>query len=99
MSPDGSSSKPRGDPAGSNVLLSAAQVAAFVLLAALLGVGGWIGYHAGWRGNIHATVEQPLAEDREGQSGPAGEAGSPPTIYRAGQATGQKAPPRPGGQT
>jgi len=99
MSPDGSSSKPRGDPAGSNVLLSAAQVAAFVLLAALLGVGGWVGYRAGWRSHIHATVEQPVAEYREVQSGPGGDTGSLLTIDRAGQATVQTLPLGPGSKT
>src|SRR5437667_285133 len=99
MSPDGSSSKPQGDPVGSNVLLSAAKVAAFVLLAALLGVGGWIGYRAGWRGHIHATVEQPVAEYREVQSGPAGETGSLLTMDRAGQATVQTLHLGPGSKT
>ena len=99
MSPDGSSSKPQGDPVGSNVLLIAAQGAAFVLLAALLGVGGWVGYRAGWRSHIHATVEQPVAEYREVQSGPGGDTGSLLTIDRAGQATVQTLPLGPGSKT
>jgi hypothetical protein len=70
-----------------------------VLLAALLGVGGWIAYRAGWWGHIHVTVEQPVAEYREAQSGPAGDSGSLLTIDRAGRATLQRLPPGPGGKT
>lgn len=80
---------------------------AFVLVAALLGVVGWVGYRGGWRprsspralSQSSQNAEPPVAEYREVHSGLAGETGSLLRIDRTGQATVQTIPLGPGSKT
>ena len=88
--------------------MRAIKPAAFVLLAALLGVGGWAACRAGalrlrqlpWLlGSSAQNTELPVAEYREVRSGIAGKTGRLLTIDRSGRATLQTLPLGSGSKT
>ena len=82
------------------VLVRAARVGVFVVLAVFPGAAVWFACHGGWAktapNSSDSGLWQPIVEYREMQSGTRGQTGRLLTINKSGEAVVQEIPLGPG---